>query len=165
MKTSKGLFKSPLPPNSSQKYGPRNTLNLPSTSKQSNNGIQRFSTPVTPSSKFGSATKTNGNVSKPQANSTIKSKASQTLFNESRMSNISTILSSNKDDSFGCDPMNISTSTAIIPKCDLPQSFSFSPILNRIDQMVAERLAPLITLQQSMLNSKQKPPMQPEPMR
>lgn len=86
----------------------------------------------------------------PQANSTIKSKATQNLFNESRMSYFHVSAINNKDDS---NPINISTSTAVGNKHEIPHGFSFSPVLSRMEKMIAERLAPLATLQQSMLNS------------
>lgn len=79
------------------------------------------------------------------------------------MSNISAILS-NKDDSFDCIPMNVSTSTVIgqdnmrtmsNKSHELPLGFSYSPILNRVDKLLTERLAPLMnTLQQTALNFK-----------
>lgn len=56
--------------------------------------------------------------------------------------------------------MNISTSTVIGPdpskiddhRSEIPSGLSFSPFLNRVDQLITERLGPIISTLQTTMN-------------
>lgn len=72
--------------------------------------------------------------------------------------------------------MNVSTSTVIGPrhsnvlsKIDdhrsrMPSGVSFSPILNRVDQLLTERLAPIMSTLQTTINFQQDETRVPVPM-